>query len=536
MLFFWKMRRNSGSFLIEVIASIVVMSIGLLTVMQVYASQRRLATMNEKQTQDGLVLADRLDAVLAGADLRALYAQERADLVQVESKTLTGDREGLIESVKEGMVFEAPADCRNPEAFHFGQRWSLLFVGFVLDVMERALQDQVQRLYFLTREGVFFLKIYEALAAHHALGFEVKPGSLLNVSRLATFAASLRDFSIKEMMRLWTLYSVQSLGALFRTLGLDPKAFEALTLQHGLTLDDPITYPWQHGGVIAFFEDQTVQDLILPFLQEKRNVLLAYLEAEGLPSEKARIGIVDIGWRGSIQDNLALMHPHLEMVGYYLGLNGFLNEQPLNAPKWAFGPDARDPDASIDLLHQVAPIEMLTNSSSGSVTGFALRETGVEIKTRVDEGESHVHEAFVADFQRGVLATLPAWAEAIRIHALSASDLRPPALRIWRSMIESPPAFLGVAYFKLNHNETFGVGGFVDKGLTLSPWAIWAAFLYRPARIRLVEAINSIGWLEGLMARRDLDLMIRLPLRLFLKVTRYQERLKSASRAPERGS
>ena len=103
-------------------------------------------------------------------------------------------------------------------------------------------------------------------------------------------------------------------------------------------------------------------------------------------------------------------------------------------------------------------------------------------------------------------------------------------------MIESPPAFLGEAYFKLNHNETFGVGGFVDKGLTLSPWDIWAAFLYRPARIRLVKAINTIGWLEGLMARRDLDLMIRLPLRLFLKVTRYQERLKGASRAPGPGS
>ena len=100
MLFFLSRRKNRGSFLIEIIAAVVVLSIGLLTVMQVYASQRRIATLNYQQTREELLLADHLAAVSSGVDVDALYRQEEAlgkDIVLVEEKELTDDKKGLIE-------------------------------------------------------------------------------------------------------------------------------------------------------------------------------------------------------------------------------------------------------------------------------------------------------------------------------------------------------------------------------------------------------------------------------------------------------
>ena len=453
------------------------------------------------------------------------YLPEKAHAERLQRERLFHDREALIEGIVEGFPRDIPSETRSQEAFRFGQQWSTLFVGFVLEVMERGIRDGVEAIYFLTREGEFFLKIYQGLQEGNALGFETKPAHLLHVSRLATFSASLESFSIKEMMRLWSLYSVQSMAALLKSLGLDLETFEALIKKHGMDPKEPITYPWLHEGVKAFFEDPEVLNLIGPLLSQKKASLLDYLQSRGIDSESQKIGIVDIGWRGTIQDNLALTLPHVGFEGYYLGLNGFLNEQPRNAQKTAFGPDARDPDFKGDLLHHVAPLEMLSNASSGSVVAYQKGDEGVEVVTLKDEAENQVHEAFVADFQRGVLSTVSEWAHQIRTHTLMAEEMKASSMRVWREMIGSPPTFLGEAYFQLNHNETFGVGGFIDKGQFIRTQDVWLAFIHRPSRLRLVQSLNQVGWLEGLLARRDLGLFFSLSLKLFLKVTGYKERL-----------
>ena len=100
MLFFWKKLRNKGSFLIEVVASVAVMSIGLVTVMQVYGAQRRLATINQKYTGDMMLLADNMGAVLTGIDIRSFYGHDDGWMEKsfsIHSKELMDDKEGLKE-------------------------------------------------------------------------------------------------------------------------------------------------------------------------------------------------------------------------------------------------------------------------------------------------------------------------------------------------------------------------------------------------------------------------------------------------------
>jgi hypothetical protein len=69
------------------------------------------------------------------------------------------------------------------------------------------------------------------------------------------------------------------------------------------------------------------------------------------------------------------------------------------------------------------------------------------------------------------------------------------------------------------------VGGFVDKGRVITTREVWAALFHRPSRLRLVQSLNQIGWLEGLLARRDLGVIFILSLKLFLAVSGYKERL-----------
>lgn len=410
--------------------------------------------------------------------------------------------------------------------YDYGRRCAPLIIGLVLHTLEQALADRVERLYFFTREGEFCLEVYRRLAESDVLGCAAPRADLLCVSRLATFAGSLREFSTRELMRLWNQYSVQSAQALFVSLALPPDLFAAAAARHGLDLAQPVTYPWQDARVVAFLDDPEVRAQIETRLAEKRARLHAYLDSAGLDQVGRRVGIVDIGWRGTIQDNLAYARPGLEWHGYYLALNRFLNEQPGNARKSAFGPDLNQSEADRHLLDFVAPIEMLCNSPNGSVVGYREEGGGIRVLRHVDAEENQVHEAYVHAFQQGVLDCVAYWAEALRTHAYTAADLRPLALGIWADIIRQPPPFLARAYYQLNHNETFGVGGFSAKGSLPRVGDVLLALVSRRHRHRLHLFLMEHGWIPGLLANPDIDPGLRRTLRLFLRGVEFRRWLR----------
>lgn len=72
---------------------------------------------------------------------------------------------------------------------------------------------------------------------------------IIEVSRLATFAPSLQEISIKEMMRVWNLYSTQSISSLFKTLNVAPETFQSFIDKYGIPADEQINI---HGRTAVF--------------------------------------------------------------------------------------------------------------------------------------------------------------------------------------------------------------------------------------------------------------------------------------------
>lgn len=402
--------------------------------------------------------------------------------------------------------------------YELGRRTSLFLFAFVLYVMEQAVADRVEKLFFLTREGEFFLTLYRRAAEIGVLGCEVPDGILLEVSRISTFAGSLREWSCAELMRIWNQYSTQSLHALLASLDIDPSRFTEKAAAYGMTMREEITYPWQDTRVQSWLEDEWVRAEIGRELADKKAQLLLYLASVGLPGRHTRAGIVDIGWRGTIQDNLAYVLPSIYLHGYYLGLIRYLNAQPPNNTKSAFGPNLNDaPSDHTQLLDFVAPIEMLCNSPHGSVRRYEVTETGVKASRPIDAEENHVHDACVRHFQAGVLDSVPYWSDFVRTHAFTSSEIRSVVLDIWAGLIQRPPSLLAKAYFALNHNETFGVGRFSDKRRLLSTQGVVLAFLSRSHRERLQSFLTEVGWVPGLLANPDTAPVFRWMLRAFMK-------------------
>jgi FMN phosphatase YigB (HAD superfamily) len=392
------------------------------------------------------------------------------------------------------------------ELYEYGLYCAPLIVGFVLFVMEQSIRQRHQKIYFFTREGEFFKTVYDVLLKRQPLGQLAPTSEILEVSRLATFGPSLREFTPVELKRIWNLYSTQSFAALLKSINVDLGAANEHLMRHGIDPEESIRYPWMDQRVLDVFNDPAFIGWLSNEVGVNKRSLLRYLEQKGLSASSRLMAIVDIGWRGTIQDNLAFLFPNCQFDGYYLGLDKFLNEQPENARKTAFGPDLNKTESGqlSELLRAVAPLEMLCNSSGGSVIGYNVTGGCAVAERVVDSAEDAVIDRYVSHFQRGVVDFAIGFSETIRTHAISAEELRPMAVEIWRSIISKPSPAVVMAYFQLNHNEQFGVGGFKDKSSRIAI-SHWCRALTSPKGLRdLAIQLEETGWPEGYLARRNL--------------------------------
>lgn len=431
--------------------------------------------------------------------------------------------EKLMECLSETAL---PDDRIKKEFYCLGRRFSLLFFSFILYVMEKAVADKVERLLFFTREGEFFLKLYCQLQENNPLGHHVPDASLLEVSRLSTFAGSLREFSCVELMRIWNLYSVQSMSGLFSSLDIDPEPFQKLIESYGLNLKESIRFPWQDQRILALFADNMFLQPVEKIILEKKQLLLSYLASAQLSGNNSKVGIVDIGWRGTIQDNLAYLFPNTVLHGYYLALNRFLNVQPENCVKSSFGPNLNVDGTSFDfLLDLVEPMEMLCNSPNGSVQGYFLNESGVQVTKLIDSSENRVHEDYISSFQKGVLESISFWADFSRTHGYSAIELKPIALDIWIKMIQKPHPYIAKALFELNHNELFGTGSFSDKSKLPDINAVLKALLSSKRNEFIQQFKSDVRWLSGFYANPNISYIYKILIRWFIRLNKAESYL-----------
>ena len=402
-------------------------------------------------------------------------------------------------------------------AFNAGLEIAPLIIGFALMIAERSAAVKVKSLFFLTREGEFFKRIYDILISG-SLWKNSPRAVVLESSRLASFLPSLGSWNLQEMMRLWSQYSVQSPRAFLMSLGVAVEEYVGSFERYGIDIDLEIRYPWMNEAFKNWFSDAEVVVRMEDHIRRRRLLLDQYLLQCGWGREVESVAVVDVGWRGTILDNLALLRPASQVRGYYLGLKKYLNDQGANVEKFAFGPDLnRDGCAVRWSWDFVAPIEMLTNCPGGSVIGYRLDENGRVCATRrIDEVEDAVYHRYIKHFQAGVAASAVQIARAMETHHFASTDFRDSALNIWRDFLEASPRVLADAYFSLNHNEVFGLGRYSDKSRGFSPLAVVRAAGSLKGRRQIACELDEIGWLTGYLRRSSAPVFSRMLVRAYL--------------------
>jgi hypothetical protein len=344
----------------------------------------------------------------------------------------------------------------------------------------------------------------------------------------------MRDASIQEMSRIWSLFKVQSMSGLFATLGLDIGKFSVMLDTLGLKEADVISDPENSPELRRLFETPAFAEDVKNALESQAALLQSYLNQSGLKGG-GRVGVVDIGWRGSIQDNIALLVPDAHFHGMYLGLRRVINAQPTNVSKAAYGPDENTSSELSSLFTNFAAMELLCNSPFGSVVGYYTLEDGRTTPQRhVDQQENAAYGEFVAPFQEGILLAAQHWQSYLERYVVSSNELNARALHAWDTLRRAPVEGLVDVYLRTPQHDIFGYGEIFKRSQYPSFSTILLSLILTSRRRQLVEFIRRVQWSEAIENAKGIGMVHRAVLLLAFRSAHLVKRAALKARLAKR--
>lgn len=176
--------------------------------------------------------------------------------------------------------------------------------------------------FFLAREGEFLKALFDLYCRkiNKKFGLPIIESKYLYVSRQATYSASLCDLKEERFDTLFLQYPNLSLKAFLKNIGIDEQGRELLQKHFDLDFDEVILNLRESDLFTKLMKNDVFHELYGYTLEKRKSGLVKYLQQEGF-FDTSSVAIVDVGWKGSIQDNLSkVVQNRVFIDGYYCGL------------------------------------------------------------------------------------------------------------------------------------------------------------------------------------------------------------------------
>lgn len=193
---------------------------------------------------------------------------------------------------------------------------------FIERLHAAARRDGRRHLFFLAREGQPLLRLFERYQDLLGLrGPDRVTCHYLLASRRACYVASLRPLPDEDFAGLFRQYRRISLGEFLASLRFPESEAAQIARQLGARLDEPeADFPTS-----ACFTRLLALPAFATSYESLRRTqgdnLRTYLDSFGVDLAREGLALVDVGWKGTIQDFIAAtLDGSAPVHGYYLGL------------------------------------------------------------------------------------------------------------------------------------------------------------------------------------------------------------------------
>lgn len=321
------------------------------------------------------------------------FSRQKITPVAPEQSALAEQDSGIWKSLWRGLV--AAHQAKNEDDFWYMLGYThvgMLLLGFSLWLHRQARHDGVTQLYFLARDGHIMREAYQLVDDH---SLTQCPGRYLYASRRALNVPALTEINEQACDFLVSGTTRMPVGAFLSRVGLAIP--DALPMIQAVGFSGPeqmVLSGEDYGKLRALF--RALSPLILPQAEKERDLLCQYLQQEHV-FEHSHIGLVDIGWHGSLQDSfcnlLSLLGKNNKVTGFYLGTFPAARARVAKGAKQhAYLCEGGEPVKHWNIiLASVEVFEWLFCAPHGSVLGFErhndkimpLLESGEQEKIRI---------------------------------------------------------------------------------------------------------------------------------------------------------
>ena len=200
--------------------------------------------------------------------------------------------------------------------------YSYMFFKFTSKLYCELRIKKHKKVYFLSREGEFLKKMFDSFCIYMNQEFELPiiHSEYLYVSRQSTYPATLNQERIDDFKILFDSYPDLSVSAFLKNIGFGLEEIKTIEKSFPFSFTKTITSFAKSEQYKELLTSKEFQSLYFSIVRRKRMELHEYLSKMSF-FETDRVAIVDVGWKGSIQDYLWLSEKgRIKIDGYYCGL------------------------------------------------------------------------------------------------------------------------------------------------------------------------------------------------------------------------
>lgn len=195
-----------------------------------------------------------------------------------------------------------------------------MLTGFAFWLHEKMREDGVTRAYFMLRDGDILKRVYDELLKDTA---NAVPSTLLETSRRAFMLPALGASVQSITSQLFVSENPRPVGEYLTRLRVRIDDLHSAFTMAGFRDAKEVIEPNDTLRLSKLFSNPKVAERISARSGEERDLLMRFLKQEGVIGHTNRVGLVDIGWNGTIQKSLdhaaKAARVQSNVSGYYLG-------------------------------------------------------------------------------------------------------------------------------------------------------------------------------------------------------------------------
>lgn len=353
---------------------------------------------------------------------------------------------------------------------------------FISRLYFNLIKNNLDEVFFLSREGEFLKKLFDRFV--DTIDNKKIKSHYILVSRKATYLPSLKNINKEDFSVLLQQYVYISINEFFKSLNFEKKDLESIKKSlitdfkkastKGFSsrekeelkeliagnFDQKIIYLYGSKILQIIKKNKTFAEIYEKNRIEQSELFKKYIKQ--FTSEK-RICVVDIGWNGSIQDNIQnILGDKYEVSGYLYGLVSRNPEKCKNKEGLVFT-NVPEVSNNFELYCENRTIyEILLGASHGSANKYVEKNGHVEVLTFEKEEERKIYTNVISKIQNNMLDTFNELVNILANEYYNDKYIKKEINRIHYKMLYKPTKEQLTFFNRIYHYENFGVFEFTD--------------------------------------------------------------------------